>query len=80
MPQRTASIGGCFEGQVSVLRTGLSGIAAWMLFLSAAAGCVLLLFLAKGLLGGMLVAVAVLVWAGVSVQAAATQVGGGHRR
>jgi hypothetical protein len=53
-----------FRGQVSVVRTGLSGIAAWMLFLGAAGGCVLLLFLAKGLLGGMLVAVAVLVWLG----------------
>jgi hypothetical protein len=53
-----------FRGQVSVVRTGLSGIAAWMLFLGAAGGCVLLLLLAKGLLGGMLVAAAVLVWLG----------------
>jgi hypothetical protein len=53
-----------FRGQVSVVRTGLSGIAAWMLFLGAAGGCVLLLFLGKGLFGGMLVAVAVFVWLG----------------
>jgi hypothetical protein len=37
-------------------------MAAWMLFLGAAIGCVVLLFLGKGLVGGVLVAAAALVW------------------
>jgi hypothetical protein len=53
-----------FRGRVSVVRMGLTGIAAWMLFLGAAGGCVLLVFLDKGLLGGMLVATAMMIWLG----------------
>lgn len=53
-----------FRGQVSVIRMGLSGIAAWTLFLGCVLGGVALLLLAKGVLGGILVAVGVLVWLG----------------
>jgi hypothetical protein len=52
-----------FRGQVNVVCRGLSRSATWMLFLGAVLGCVVLVFVAKGLVV-VPIGVAVLVWWG----------------